>query len=179
MVRPRNPKMMQSRSDAAKPKGRINFTGKGEIFRNAVHPGHGNPTDCHVGICFGEITSWHVGHLLSNRARCRCSLLLPSSLVFVGTCSSRAGETKPKIAYITKDSGKELVNNATIAIELRTPNKKPESIMRKSVSTQAHFNDEVLDRNNWLHVGQGNPPDSHRGICLGEIILPQTGHSLS
>lgn len=138
---------MQSRSDAAKLKGRINLTDKGEILRIAVHAGHGNSTDCHVGICFGEITSSHAGHLLSNRAKCRCSLLLPSSLVFVGTCSSRGGETKPKIAYITKDSSNELVNNATIAIELRAPSKKPVSITRKSATAQAHFNDEVLDRN--------------------------------
>jgi hypothetical protein len=140
--------MMQSRSEVVKLKGRMNFIGKVEVFKIAVHLGHGKPSDCHVGICFGEITSPHAGHLLSNRAKCRCILLLPSSLRFVGTSSSVVGETKPKSAYVTKDKGKELINNATIAIELRTPNKKPVPITRKSVSTQAHFNDEVLLRNN-------------------------------
>jgi hypothetical protein len=29
------------------------------------------------------------------------------------------------------------------------------------------------------HEGHGNPPDSHVGICLGEITSPQAGHFLS
>jgi hypothetical protein len=140
--------MKQSRNDAMKLKDRMNFTGKVEILKIAVQVGHGNPTDCHVGSCFGENTSPHAGQLLSNRAKCRCSLLLPSSLRFAGTSSSGDGETKPKSAYVTKDKGKELINNATIAIELRTPNKKPVPITRKSVSTQAHFSDEMVLLNN-------------------------------
>lgn len=125
----------------------MNFTGKVELFKIAVHVGHGNPSDCHVGICFGEMTSPHAGHLLSNRAKWRCSLLLLSSLLFAGTSSNGAGETKLNSAYVAKDKGTELINIAIIAIELRTPKKKQALIVRKSVSTQAHFNDEVLVRN--------------------------------
>jgi hypothetical protein len=140
--------MTQIRSDAVRLKGRMNFTGKVEVFRVAVQVGHGNSNDCHVGICFGEIISPHAGHLLSNRAKCRCSRLLLSGLQPVGTSSSGTWKTKPKSAYITKDKGKELINSATIAIELRTLNNKPVPITKNSVSTQAHFNDDVVDRNN-------------------------------
>jgi hypothetical protein len=139
--------MMQSKSDATKLVGKISFTGKVEVFKTDAQVGHGNSRDRNVGICFGETVAPHAGHVLSKRAKCRCSRLLPSRLRFVGTSSSGGGETKPRTAYITNEKGTALSSNAAIAIELRIPNKKPVLIMRKSVRTQAHFNAEVLDRN--------------------------------
>ena len=178
-VNPRSPKMTQIRTEIVKLKGNINLTGKDKVFRITLQAGHGNPCDCHVGICFGEITSPHLGHLLSNLVKCRWSLSLVSSVLLLGASSSGDGETKQKSAYVTKDKRTELSNSATIAIELRTPNEKQAPIVRKSVSTQAHFQREALLRNNCPHLGHGNPPDSQIGICLGEIIPQQAGHSLS
>jgi hypothetical protein len=171
--------MTQRRTETVKLKGSVNLTGKDEVFKITLQAGHGNPCDCHVGICFGEITSSHAGHLLSNRLKCRWSLSMLLSVLLLGASSSGGGETKPKSAYVTKDKRTELSNSATIAIELRTPNKKQAPIVRKSVSTQAHFKREALLRNNCPHLGQGKPPDSQIGICLGEIMPQQAGHSLS